>query len=88
MLNISETGTDQRTRFLHRIKLIFLILISLFFLVFGIQLLIAAYHLNNPFWFVMTFFASNLIILISGALLVGFILRMRTSKVKHCIIEK
>jgi hypothetical protein len=50
-----------------------------FFLLFGIHLLIAAYRLNNPFWFIMTFFASNLIILISAALLVGFIIRMFAS---------
>ena len=48
----------------------------LFFLLFGVHLLIAAYGLNNPFWFVMTFFSSSLIILISAALLLGFILRM------------
>jgi hypothetical protein len=51
-----------------------------FFLMFGIQLLISAYQLENPFWFVMTFFASNLIILISAALLVGFIARMFSSR--------
>ena len=45
-------------------------------LVFGIIILIAAYHLDNPFYFVMTFFSSNLIILISAALLFGFLYRM------------
>lgn len=49
---------------------------GLFFLGFGIQLLIAAYGLKDPFHFVMTFFASNLIILISATLLAGFIFRM------------
>ncbi|NCO61569.1 MAG: hypothetical protein COZ70_02765 [Deltaproteobacteria bacterium CG_4_8_14_3_um_filter_51_11] len=43
---------------------------------FGIQLLVAAYHLNNPSYFILTFFASNLIILISAVLILGFILRM------------
>ena len=47
-----------------------------FFLLFGIHLMIAAYGLNNPFWFIMTFFSSSLIILISATLLLGFILRM------------
>jgi hypothetical protein len=47
-----------------------------FFLAFGIILLISAYQLKDPFWFIMTFFASNLIILISAALLVGFIVQM------------
>lgn len=53
-----------------------LIFAGLFFLLFGVYLLLAAYHLNNPEWFIMTFFASNLIILISGALLAGFFLRV------------
>ena len=53
-----------------------LVLAGCFFLLFGIQLLIAAYHLKDPFSFAMTFFSSNLIILISATLLVGFIYRM------------
>ncbi len=48
----------------------------MFFLLFGIYILIAAYHLKNPYAFIMTFFASNLIILISAVLVLGFILRM------------
>ena len=55
---------------------IILTLLACFFLVFGITILIAAYHLDNPFYFVMTFFSSNLIILISAALLFGFLYRM------------
>ena len=58
------------------IRQIFFTLVGCFFLLFGILLLISAYGLNNPFWFIMTFFSSNLIILISAALLVGFIIRM------------
>jgi hypothetical protein len=53
-----------------------LVAVGLFFLLFGIYLLIAAYHLKNPYTFIMTFFASNLIILISAVLVLGFILRM------------
>jgi hypothetical protein len=53
-----------------------LALAGCFFLFFGIHLLIVAYHLKDPFHFIMTFFSSNLIILISGALLAGFIYRM------------
>jgi len=53
-----------------------LILISAFFLLFGIDLLAASYRLDDPFFFIMTFFSSNLIILISAALLVGFCWRM------------
>ena len=55
---------------------ILLVAIGTFFLLFGIYVLIAAYHLKNPYAFVMTFFASNLFILISAVLVLGFILRM------------
>ena len=55
---------------------IILTLTGCFFLIFGVNLLIAAYQLKHPSWFIMTFFASNLIILISAALLIGFIYRM------------
>jgi hypothetical protein len=53
-----------------------LILMGGFFLLFGIQLLMAAYELPDPFTFIMTFFAACLVILISAALLVGFLLRL------------
>ena len=57
-------------------KRIILTLFSLFFLWFGIDLLRAAYGLETPFKFIVTFFASNLIILISAVLGLGFILSM------------
>jgi hypothetical protein len=53
-----------------------LTLAACFFLVFGIHVLISAYTLKDPYSFIMTFFASNLIILISATLLLGFVLRM------------
>jgi hypothetical protein len=62
---------------------VILTLAGSFFLFFGIHLLIAAYRLKNPFWFIMTFFASNLIILISATILVGIIYRMITFRRKH-----
>lgn len=65
---------------LHTIKHIVLVIISLFFLLFGIQVLMLAYRLNDPFAFVMTFFASNLMILISAALALGFVLKIRRTK--------
>jgi hypothetical protein len=40
-------------------------LLSLFFLVFGINALINAYGTKNPLEFIMYFFSSSLIILIS-----------------------
>ena len=53
-----------------------LILLSSFFLYYGIELLISSYGLNDPYTFIMTFFASNFIILISAALIIGFTYRM------------
>ncbi|MFC1857048.1 hypothetical protein ACFL9U_03360 [Thermodesulfobacteriota bacterium] len=61
------------------IRQIILTIIGSFFLFFGIIILISAYELKDPFSFIMTFFASNLIILISIALLAGFIYRMKRS---------
>ena len=55
-----------------------LISVGAFFLYFGVRLLISAYELNDPFTFLMTFFASNFIILISGTLIIGFAYRMIT----------
>ncbi len=45
-------------------------LFSIFFLIFGIQSLEAAYNVKNPLEFIMFFFSSSLIIMIS---LVGII---------------
>ncbi|ACN14968.1 hypothetical protein HRM2_18660 [Desulforapulum autotrophicum HRM2] len=53
-----------------------LVLLSLFFLIFGVDLLMGAYSLKDPFSFIMTFFAACLIILISLTLFAGFIIRM------------
>lgn len=47
-----------------------LFLVSSLFLLFGIYAMIRTYHLENPLEFVMAFFSSSLIILIS---LVGMI---------------
>jgi len=56
--------------------LVVLALIAIFFIVFGIDLLFIAYQITEPFSFVMTFFASNLIILISATLLLIFVLKI------------
>ena len=47
-----------------------------FFVFFGTSILVAAYKLKDPFSFIMTFFASNLIILISVVMVVGFVVRI------------
>jgi len=55
---------------------ILFILVGAFFLYYGIELLIYAYELREPHSFLMTFFASNLIILISATLIFGFAYRI------------
>ena len=52
-----------------------LISLGVFYLYFGLQMLIGAYTLNTPLTFILTYFASNLIILISAVLIAGFIYR-------------
>jgi len=46
-------------------KNIFIAFLSLFFLIFGVNALITAYSTKNPLEFIMYFFSSSLIILIS-----------------------
>jgi len=58
------------------IRQIVFILAAIFFVTFGIHLLIFSYSLNDPFSFVMTFFASNLIILISLVMLIAFCIQI------------
>lgn len=52
------------------------LLISLFFFVFGLDLIRGAYGLNDPFNFIMTFFAASFIILISLALALVSVIKM------------
>ena len=51
-------------------------ILSIFFLFVGISLCRAAYGLKHPYQFILTFFSSNLIILISVVILLGAVLRM------------
>ena len=55
---------------------IFLVSAAVFFMVFGIMVLIYAFRLNDPFLFIMTFFSSNLIILLSAVMVIAFVLRI------------
>ena len=70
------------TKILWWIYQIILAMAACFFLVFGIQMLIASYSLNDPFTFIMTFFSSSLVILISGTLLFTFIYKMISRRKK------
>ncbi|MFO8111084.1 MAG: hypothetical protein R6T92_01110 [Desulfosalsimonadaceae bacterium] len=55
---------------------LFLVAAAIFFTVFGFLLLFYAYEYNDPFLFIMIFFSSNLIILISLVMVIAFVLRM------------
>ena len=54
-----------------------LILLGCFFLIFGIHILVSSYKLEEPFSFILTFFASNFIILISLTLVIVFLYQMK-----------
>ncbi len=53
-----------------------LMTVAALFMLLGIHVLVGAYRLNDPFSFMLTFFASNFIILFSATLLIGFAIRM------------
>ncbi len=55
---------------------IILAFLAIFFIIFGIDMLYTAYQLSEPFSFIMTFFASNLVILISATLLFSFVYKI------------
>jgi len=73
-------GQSERSRVLLVLGRIALGIVELFFLLFGVYLLVLAYHLTDPLSFIMTFFASNLVILISAVLLLGLVLKFRKKK--------
>ena len=60
-----------------------LMTVAALFMLLGIHVLVGAYRLDDPFSFMLTFFASNFIILISASLLIGFAIRVwRHRKIK------
>jgi len=63
---------SERTR---NLKFVVQAALCVVFLVFGVDLLIGSYSLEQVPYFILTFFASNLIILISLALLAGAAVR-------------
>jgi len=66
------------TRIRWWIKILSISCVSLFFLAFGIQTLLDAYSLTNPFEFLMYFFSSTLIILISIVGIIYPVLRVHS----------
>lgn len=59
----SRTATDRGIN--SPVMRIVVGVLSLFFLIFGIDRLIASYEVKNPHFFIMYFFSSNLMILVS-----------------------
>ncbi len=57
-------------------------LLAIFFLILGINLCLASYNLSHPHQFILTFFASNLIILISAVILLGVVVRI-VARLRH-----
>ncbi len=55
---------------------IVLTLLACLFLLFGVDVMIAAYRLDDPFIFVMSFFSASFIILISITILIGLVYRI------------
>lgn len=68
-------------------KMILIGLISILFLIFGIETLIGAFYLQNPLEFIMYFFSASFIILISvvGVLYPSFqiYIHFRTERTDH-----
>ena len=53
-----------------------MMLVSVFFLIFGLDLIIGSYSLDDPFSFIMTFFAASFVIVISLTLSISFLIKM------------
>lgn len=70
--------TEQMSGYLWWLVQVVLTVLSAFFAFIGFQVCVASYKLKDPFSFIMTFFASNLIILISVTLFATFIWKMIT----------
>ncbi len=51
-------------------------LLSIFFFLFGLDLLMGAYTLKDPYSFIMTFFSASFILSISATLMVTFLIKM------------
>lgn len=58
------------------IKNVFILLLSLFFLIIGVNTLLGSYSLKNPFEFVMYFFSASLLILVCIVGIIYFLFRL------------
>lgn len=69
------------------IKNIAVLIISVFFLIIGINTIIGAYGLNNPYEFVVYFFSASLLILVCISGLIYFFVRIFGLKKKMKISD-
>jgi hypothetical protein len=65
------------------IKNILILVLSLFFLIIGINTLLGSYQLKNPIEFVMYFFSASLLILVCIVGLIYFALQIFIKKRKN-----
>ena len=65
------------------IKNLAVLIISLFFLIIGINTLVGSYQLKNPFEFIMYFFSASLLILVCISGLIYFFYRTFYRKQKN-----
>lgn len=65
------------------IRNIAILVLSLFFLIIGINTLVGSYQLNNPYTFVMYFFSASMLILVSIAGLIYFFFKTFYPKQKN-----
>jgi hypothetical protein len=69
------------------IKNIAILLVSLFFLISGINTLLGAFKLNNPLEFLMYFFSASLLILVCIVGIIYFVFRFFPNKQQDVIDE-
>jgi hypothetical protein len=65
------------------IKNVLILILSLFFLIIGINTLLGSYRLNNPIEFVMYFFSASLLILDCVVGLIYFFFQFFSKKQKN-----
>jgi hypothetical protein len=63
-------------------------LCACFFLFFAVHILLAAFRLEDPLYFIMTFLSSTFMISISGAILVGLVYRIIRFRRPSCEKEE
>ena len=65
------------------VKNVAVLLLSLFFLIIGVNTLLGSYNLKNPMEFVMYFFSASLLILVCIVGIIYFFSRLFIKKQPH-----